>query len=146
LKKININKITEVLAKHSWVDFAYLFGSGKEGLVKTGSDLDLGIYLNRKCGIDDLAKIRADLQETLHFEDVDIVILNDASPVLRFEAVSGNRIFSREKVKEAEFASITAREYEDETAMLNKALSFHSLLHKGTNPLAFDSQPGKSRL
>jgi len=54
---------------------------------------------------------------------VDVVPLNDAGAVLRFESLSGNRLVCRDSEKCADFASMTAREYEDEMAMLNRQLA-----------------------
>jgi hypothetical protein len=45
------------------------------------------------------------------------VVLNDASPILRFEALCGRRICCADENRCAEFASLTAREYEDEMAL-----------------------------
>ena len=56
------------------------------------------------------------LQDALGLDEVDLVVLNDANPILRFEAVSGRRLFTRDLLALAEFVSLTAREYEDEMA------------------------------
>ena len=90
--------------------------------MEEGSDIDLAILFAAKPDIIELATLRADLQSLLHYEEIDIVVLNGASPWLRFEALRGRRIHSRDRSKEAEFASLTAREYEDERAMFEKAM------------------------
>lgn len=105
-------------------DLVYLFGSTSEGSVRDGSDLDLAILFDEKPDIMELAGLRADLQTLLHFEEIDIAVLNDASPILRFEALQGKRIYSRDRGQEAIFASLTAREYEDARAMVEKARSY----------------------
>jgi predicted nucleotidyltransferase len=56
-----------------------VFGSSQDGIVKEDSDIDFGILFRAKPSLDELADLRADLQEILNVEDIDIVILNDAS-------------------------------------------------------------------
>ena len=60
------------------------------------------------------AKLRADLQQALQIEEIDLVTLNGANPILRFEAISGRSLFCRDMGNRAAFVSLAAREYEDE--------------------------------
>jgi hypothetical protein len=53
-------------------------------------------------------------------DDIDLVPLNGASPVLGFEALCGRRVYCADENLCAEFASLTAREYEDEMAMCER--------------------------
>ncbi len=119
--RIDIHKTEPIFQADSNVDSAYLFGSYSKGNETLASDLDIGVFFNTKPNIVQLGALRADLQTELHFENIDLVVLNNASPILRFEAVTGQKIFSRDKSKEAELLSLAAREYEDETAMFNKS-------------------------
>jgi hypothetical protein len=41
---------------------------------------------------------------------------------LRFEAISGQPVFCRDLARRAEFAALSAGEYEDETAFWQRAL------------------------
>jgi hypothetical protein len=63
------------------------------------------------------------LQSALNIEEIDLVVLNKANPILRFEAISGRSLFCRDLSRRAEFASLTAREYEDSMAMVERALA-----------------------
>jgi predicted nucleotidyltransferase len=99
---------------------AWLFGSAQNGEVREGGDVDIGALFNEKPDLEVLALLRTRLQKALEFEDVDLVVLNDASPVLRFEALCGMRIYCQDEERCAEFASLTAREYEDEMAMCER--------------------------
>ncbi|MBI3987167.1 MAG: nucleotidyltransferase domain-containing protein [Lentisphaerae bacterium] len=96
---------------------AWLFGSAKNGEVRDGGDVDIGVLFDAKPGLDVLASCRARLQKAMRVEDVDLVPLNGASPILRFEALCGKRVYCADENRCAEFASLTAREYEDELAM-----------------------------
>jgi predicted nucleotidyltransferase len=93
---------------------AWIFGSAQRGQIREKSDLD---------SLDERASLRADLQQALQFDDIDLLVLNEASPIVRFEAVSGQPVFCRDAGRRAEFASLTAREYEDEMAMLCRAMN-----------------------
>lgn len=98
------------------------FGSAHRRRMQKGSDIDLGILVQGKPSVDLLADLRAALQEVLQFEDIDIVVLNEASSFLRFEAINGQSLFCRDERRKAEFVSMTAREYEDEMAALKKIM------------------------
>ena len=63
------------------------------------------------------------MQDVLSYDDIDLVTLNDASPILRFEAVSGRPVYVTDVETRAGFVSLTAREYEDEMAQWRMALT-----------------------
>lgn len=100
----------------------YVFGSSKDGIVREGSDIDFGILFRSKPSLDELTGLRADLQESLAIEDIDLVLLNDASPILKMEAVCGNSLYSADEIQRTAFVSLAAREYEDDMAMIKKYL------------------------
>jgi hypothetical protein len=58
----------------------------------------------------------------LAYDDIDLVVLNDVSPILRFEAISGRPVYVADMEQRATFSSLTAREYEDEMAQWRLAL------------------------
>ena len=97
---------------------AWSFGSARDGEIRPGSDLDLAVLFDGSPSLDERVELLMQLQRALNFEDIDLVVLNGASPITRFEAVSGQLIFSRDPGSQAEFVSLTAREYEDELAFL----------------------------
>jgi hypothetical protein len=78
-----------------------------------------------------MAGLRADMQDALRFDDIDLVVLNEAHPLLRFEAVSGKRLFCRDEAQTASFVSLTAREYEDAMAFLQSGLSYQNAADHG---------------
>ena len=102
--------------RHSGIVGAWLFGSAREGDLRPGSDLDIGILFDGRPGLDALAECRARLQRATGVEEVDLVPLNTASPLVRFEALCGKRLVCADEERCAEFASLSAREYEDELA------------------------------
>ena len=78
--------------------------------------------LNLKPSIERLAELRYSLQKILDFDAIDLVVLNDATSILRFEAVSGKRLFCRDRHRCAAFVSLAAREYESDMAMMETSL------------------------
>ena len=101
---------------------AWAFGSAQDGTVSLGSDVDIAVLFESAPSLDTQIALLAELQEALQFEDIDLVVLNDANPILRFEAISGRPLFCRDLERRAGFASLTAREYEDEMALWQRAL------------------------
>ena len=120
--RVDPAKAAPVLSRNPRVAAAWVFGSAREGRVRSGSDLDIAVLFDAAPSLDEWADLRADLQEALGFEEIDLVILNEASPILRFEAVSGRRVYCRDEAVAAAFVSLTAREYEDELALAEKGL------------------------
>jgi uncharacterized protein len=115
----NAKALTEIIGRttdRSGIAGVWLFGSAVRGAMRPDSDIDIGVLFDSKPGLDALADLRAELQQALGFEDIDLVPLNDASPILRFEALSGRRLVCRDPGRCAVFASLAAREYEDEMA------------------------------
>jgi len=108
----DVSKITAV-----WV-----FGSAQAGQVPEGSDLDIALLVEQQLTFAEWLEILGHLQARLQFDDIDLVVLNEANPILRFEAVSGKLLFCRDWQQMAAFVSLTAREYEDEMAQWRMAL------------------------
>ena len=123
MQKIVIEDIVQPLAARANVVAAWVFGSAKSGKVSDGADLDIGVFFQSRPGLEELVALRADLQKALHFDEIDLVVLNDSSAILRFEAASGRRVYCRDAGHCAEFVSLAAREYEDEMAMLGRYLA-----------------------
>ena len=122
MRRIDLQKAEGILGRHDDVVAAWAFGSAKDGSVGDASDLDIGVLFLSRPDLDDRTKLLAELQEALEFENVDLVVLNDTSSILRFEAVSGRLLFSSNEARRAEFVSLTAREYEDDMAMSRRFL------------------------
>jgi len=118
MSKVDWQRAGNVLADMPGVVAAWAFGSAQSGPIHPDSDLDIGVLFSSRPSLAERAELRARLQEALHFDEIDLLVLNEASPMARFEAISGRSLFCRDPGKRAEFASLTAREYEDEMALL----------------------------
>ena len=115
--------ISQCMSLNRNVVAAWVFGSAQEGIVRVGGDIDIGVLFGRKPSLDELIDLRICLQNALAYDDIDLVVLNDTSPILRFEAVSGRLVYVIDRVRCATFVSLTAREYEDEMAQWRMALA-----------------------
>lgn len=105
---------------------AWLFGSAQTGAVRAGGDIDIAVWFAHQPDLAELAVLRAALQDAFQFDALDLVILNNASPITRFEAVSGKLLFWRDRGQMAGFVSLVAREYEDALALANRGLAWRS--------------------
>lgn len=117
-KAIDWRRLTAVFERIPCVSAAWVFGSAQHGIQKNGSELDVGVKFLTTPNLDTLADLRAALQSALQIEEIDLSILNQASSILRWEAIHGKRVFVRDPGQMAEFSSLTAREYEDDMAFL----------------------------
>ena len=115
--------ISQCMSLNRNIVVAWVFGSAQEGIVRVGGDIDIGVLFGRKPSLDELIDLRICLQNALAYDDIDLVVLNDTSPILRFEAVSGRLVYVIDRVRCATFVSLTAREYEDEMAQWRMALA-----------------------
>ncbi|NBC17390.1 MAG: nucleotidyltransferase domain-containing protein [Bacteroidetes bacterium] len=89
LSEEQLDRLAAVFAAHPEVRAAYLFGSAAEGRLRPGSDVDIGIFTG------DVPYPKLELLTDLArqgFDRVDLVRLDDAVPVVQFEAVRQNRL------------------------------------------------------
>lgn len=121
----DLSRLNELFHSTPEIIGVWVFGSAKDGNVPGGSDLDLAVYFKQKPSFDLLADLRGSFQEALGIDEVDLVVLNDASSILRFEAVRGRLIFCRDRGQCAGFVSLAAREYESDLAMIEKHVVNH---------------------
>jgi len=121
--KIDFQPLPLCMSRDKNVMAVWIFGSARGGTVRAGGDIDIGVLFDRKPFLDELAELRNCLQTVLAFDDIDLIVLNDASPILRFEAVSGRPVYVTDLERRDTFVSLTAREYEDEMAQWRLALA-----------------------
>jgi hypothetical protein len=89
---------------------AYLFGSQTEGRAHRESDVDVGVLLDRACYPDaeDRFGLRVRLGSALigllHRNEVDVVVLNDAPPLLGRRIVNeGRRVYCQDAERYKDF-------------------------------------------
>lgn len=94
---------------------AYLFGSQTTGLTHRESDVDVALLFrfNNVPTTDHLLQMQDDLTSLLK-KEVDIVVLNDASPIIRMQVLrKGKKLFERDRQAFTRFFVRTVNEYDD---------------------------------
>lgn len=92
-----------------------IFGSSREGTVRNGSDVDIGVLLSPVPTPLEFYEFYQEIAGRLSMiPDLDLVDLSRASSVLAFEALCGRRLLVRDDHAVAAFSSLVARQYEDD--------------------------------
>jgi uncharacterized protein len=93
-KEILISKLEEFFELQEDVELAYLFGSTAEDNRGPLSDIDVGVYLSGRLTkmerIEKRLKLAAELAGLLKTDNIDLIIMNDAAPVINFEIIKPN--------------------------------------------------------
>jgi len=85
-------KISRIFKKYPQINTAYLFGSEAKGKARCGSDIDVAVLLREDCeNRPDYLELKVELERALD-KDVDLVILNDASEVLKHQVRTDGKI------------------------------------------------------
>ncbi len=109
------------------VMFAYLFGSGQEGKVRSGGDVDIAVWVDDSAArIDLIPKIVEMVEKQTSGAPCDVVFLNGAGDQLAFSVLQGKILFIRDKARElhATYYSQTCRNYEDTVTWMKKQLQY----------------------
>jgi predicted nucleotidyltransferase len=107
------------------VVLAYLFGSQAEGKAGPLSDVDIAVLLGQQVDHEQWFQVQLDLMGELmdlfHRNDVDVVILNQATPLLAFQIVRYGKIIYEDKSSQpaVDFAAYAISRYAD-TAPLRR--------------------------
>lgn len=112
--------LNSFFAEHKEVLFAYLFGSYASGKRNKLSDIDIALYIDESAVAEKeyrygyKAHILSELMLVLHKNEVDLVILNEAPPLLMHRAIyRGKLLFSRNDKVRNEFAVKSFNKYVD---------------------------------
>ncbi len=122
--------LQSIFSQYPEIQAVYLFGSTAAGMVHAESDLDLAIVSEPS-----LYKVKLDLLTELArrgFCQVDLLYLEKADPVLRYEAVRQNRlIYATQEFDRGAYYSQIVRHYLDLLPYLNVQREFtkRRLLH-----------------
>jgi predicted nucleotidyltransferase len=112
---LDMERLTAVFAEDPRVVLAVLFGSSRDGTVRRGSDVDIGVLLlpapDPPEFFDFYVRMTAKLPDVA---ELDLVDLSRAGSILAFEALCGRRLLVRDAEAVAAFSSRVAREYESD--------------------------------
>ena len=108
------DKICALCSREPSIDAAYIFGSQAKGSLRPESDLDVALLLNEDRRSEfSLLSFISNL-ERAYGRRVDVVILNHAGEVLKYEVRrSGRVIFERDPVNRKRFEISGRKRYED---------------------------------
>ncbi len=101
------------LSIFSEFSLVYLFGSLAKGRSTPLSDIDIGILVSKDCQFFNLRiELIVKFMDVLH-DEVDVVILDNAPLLLKFEIIKGLILFQRDDRTRIEFEVKVRNEYYD---------------------------------
>ena len=107
-------KIRECCHRQEAIIAAYLFGSAVTGRMQATSDVDVAVLVESEREVDFSFLAFAALLERACETPVDLVLLNRAGEVLKFQVRRyGRLVFERDSRKRKEFEVISRKTYED---------------------------------
>ncbi len=112
------DKARECLEKFDYIVASWLFGSQASGATHGDSDVDIAVLGRDTLTIDQRLELQEALEESLKEPHIDVVDLRKAGPILRFEALQGERLVVHSAERVAEFSSLVGREYESAMALV----------------------------
>lgn len=107
-------ELTGLLSGYPEIAFAYLFGSRVSGKATMNSDVDIALYFNegQLPVMDQLLGLEDRMTSHLG-QEVDILVLNSATPVIRMQVLkNGKRILENNRRAYIRFFIKTVNEYD----------------------------------
>lgn len=102
------------------IAFAYLFGSSARGDEGPLSDVDIAVYLTQeKDQLVMRTKLMEKVAKTLGTDRIDVIVLNDATPVLGFAVVKDGILLKEDSSRRIEYESRVISEYLDNAYLWN---------------------------
>lgn len=134
-KPIDSERLATILGDIESIQYALVFGSARDGIVRAGSDLDVAVSLAHAeaHAIDGLVAIVGRVEEALGVT-CDLTVLNTAGIVLRHEALKGQILFVRPGCEDdfSDFYVRTCAEYEDLMAWRARQLAYRGYVCPST--------------
>ncbi len=111
-------KLRRYFVQRDEIRLVYIFGSIAKGCANKLSDVDIAVFISedstKNYPYGYRAQIITDLMKILKTNNIDLVVLNRASPFLRFQVLRyGKLIFCRSKLERIRFQVKTFNEYND---------------------------------
>ncbi len=117
-----IQSLAGFMARQPEVRLAYLFGSQARGAANALSDIDLAVWLDERLTAAEQGQVHmrlmGDLMGLLRRDDIDLVVLNRASLLLRHRVLrDGRLLFAADERERVRFAASTLERYLDHRYM-----------------------------
>jgi len=115
--EIKDSEIPEKLADHfssqSGILLVFLFGSAASGMMTKDSDIDVGILFEHLPDYFEVNQLAGDLN-MLFKREIDIAVLNSASPILKMQVLKkGVLVYAKDKKPYHQFYVDTLNQYDD---------------------------------
>jgi len=112
-KIINSVELKKFFEKNYDILLAFVFGSVAKGRERDESDIDIAILFSKSPSFDASLKVKDEISDILK-KEVDLAILNDASPILGMQVLKyGKLLFERNKGEYSKFFVKTMNFYYD---------------------------------
>lgn len=120
---MKLNQIDKEIFKKFEIKFAYLFGSQAKGTAYEKSDYDVAVLFKKEpkdpLALKEITFLSIELEKFFPTE-VDVVCLNTASPLLKYEVVShGKPIYCQNEEERINFEVTAIKEYIDDEPIRN---------------------------
>jgi len=117
---VDFDRLAAFFRSDANVAFATVFGSAADGTVAPGSDLDVAVLFRKPLAAGEATlRYYSSLCDAVpDVECVDFINLNQANPILAFEALRGRICCKNDPDATAAYTSLVCREYEDITGYL----------------------------
>ena len=106
------------------VEFVLLMGSGRDGTIPPGGDLDLAVGMRGRLTYELRGRIARVASRLIPGVDVDVGRFDEAEPVYRFEALKGRLLFARDSERFHSAFSLACREYESQMRDYERQASY----------------------
>lgn len=90
------------LGEDEQIRAVWLFGSLARGEASASSDIDVAVWTHGGLTLDERLEVRAQLVRALERDDIDLVPVDDATPVLGYRVVTDGRRLYAEDPEEAD--------------------------------------------
>ncbi|MBD3160450.1 MAG: nucleotidyltransferase [Candidatus Lokiarchaeota archaeon] len=112
-----ISRVKSTLESDQKIQAIYLFGSHATNTVNPMSDIDIAVLLDEEM-VQDMVeiywKLLRRISDALHTDRLDLVILNESEPALKFNVIKdGILVYDRDSVARVRFERRTINEYLD---------------------------------
>jgi predicted nucleotidyltransferase len=106
-----LERAAACLARDPRVLAVYGFGSQARGEAGPRSDVDVAVLLDRNLSLGDELRLRAQVTRELQRDDIDLVVLEQAPPLLRYEiTAAARRLYARDGEAADRFEERAAQE------------------------------------
>lgn len=112
-------KLKSYFKNRSDVVLAIVFGSHGTEFQRKDSDIDFAVLFDNKISMMEEMKILDELSSILSFENIDLLNLNKAPVIMKFEALGGQIIYERDFNETSDFMEKVFKIYGDFAYVIN---------------------------